>query len=203
MMNALDYPQQQYSSGVELAEKVLAEISQLVPFFAGITWQNLAKNGLQWPVSTQGIDTQILHTESFSRGLGKFHFFEFEESQELLQNSEQFPFILTTSRNLEHYNAGTMTRRTGNEKIISEDVLLVNPKDAKEKNIKDKSKVRLFSARGEISLTAHISEKVKQGVLFTTFHFPELMINRVTGDITDKHTKCPEYKVVAVGIDNA
>jgi formate dehydrogenase major subunit len=42
---------------------------------------------------------------------------------------------------------------------------------------------------------------VNQGILFTTFHFPELMINRVTGDVTDKHTKCPEYKVVSVGIE--
>ena len=50
-------------------------------------------------------------------------------------------------------------------------------------------------------LKAQISDKVNQGILFTTFHFPELMINRVTGDVTDKHTKCPEYKVVSVGIE--
>jgi len=200
MMQALDFKQEQYTSGIELAEKVLQEIAQVVPFFAGITWQNLGENGLQWPVSKNGKDTKILHTDSFKRGLGKFHFFEFEESQEVLKNSNKFPFILTTSRNLEHYNAGTMTRRTGNEDIVSEDVLLVNREDAAEKGITNRSKVRLFSARGEITLTAQISDKVKQGILFTTFHFPELMINRVTGDVTDKHTKCPEYKVVAVGI---
>ncbi len=206
MMQALHYPQECYvsgnsASGVELAEKVLAEISQIVPFFAGITWQNLGENGLQWPVTKDGVDTQILHIESFKRGLGKFHFFEFEESQEVLKNSEKFPFILTTSRNLEHYNAGTMTRRTGNEKLVNEDVLLVNPQDATEKGITDSCQVRLFSARGEITLKAQISDKVKQGILFTTFHFPELMINRVTGDVTDKHTKCPEYKVVAVNVE--
>mgnify|MGYP000243962382 FL=1 len=189
------------TAGDELAEKVLQEIAQVVPFFSGITWQNLGENGLQWPVSKNGKDTKILHTDSFKRGLGKFHFFEFEESQEVLKNSNKFPFILTTSRNLEHYNAGTMTRRTGNEDIVSEDVLLVNREDAAEKGITNRSKVRLFSARGEITLTAQISDKVKQGILFTTFHFPELMINRVTGDVTDKHTKCPEYKVVAVGIE--
>ena len=200
MMQALNYKQESYASGVELAEKVLAEISQIVPFFAGITWQNLGLNGLQWPVLKQGVETKILHTGTFKRGLGKFHFFEFEESQEVVKNSDKFPFILTTSRNLEHYNAGTMTRRSGNEDIVSEDVLLVNPNDAKAKGITDSSQVRLFSARGEITLTAQISDKVKQGILFTTFHFPELMINRVTGDITDKHTKCPEYKVVAVDI---
>lgn len=201
MMNALGYQQQSGSVNTLLAEQVLTEIAQVVPFFAGITWQNLGDNGLQWPVNKSGIDTKILHTDTFKRGLGKFHFFEFEESQEVLNNRGKFPFILTTSRNLEHYNAGTMTRRTGNEEIISEDVLLVNSIDAQEKGITNLSKVKLFSARGEIILTAQISDKVKQGILFTTFHFPELMINRVTGDVTDKHTKCPEYKVVAVDIE--
>jgi len=198
MMNNLGYKQASYDTN-----SMLEEISQVVPFFAGITWQNLGLDGLQWPVTKEGVETKTLHVDSFKRGLGKFHFFEFEESQEMLKHSEQFPFILTTSRNLEHYNAGTMTRRTSNEAIVSEDVLLVSKGDAADKGITDRSKVKLFSARGEITLTAQISDKVKQGILFTTFHFPELMINRVTGDVTDKHTKCPEYKVVAVDIKKA
>jgi predicted molibdopterin-dependent oxidoreductase YjgC len=195
MMNALGHPQPTYD-----ADTMLQEISDVVPFFAGITWQNLGKNGLQWPVAKGGQDTQILHQESFTRGLGKFHFYEFEESTEVIENGEDFPFILTTSRNLEHYNAGTMTRRTDNELIVSEDVLLINPSDAASKGIKDHSQVKLFSARGEIELKAEISDKVSTGILFTTFHFPELMINRVTGDVTDKHTKGPEYKVVSVDV---
>ncbi len=198
MMNALDYPQAPYN-----AEEVLTEIAQVVPFFAGITWQNLGINGLQWPVEQGGEDTKILHINSFKRGLGKFHFYQFEESSEIVSHGEQYPFILTTSRNLEHYNAGTMTRRTDNEIIVSEDVLLVSIEDAQTKNIKTNDQVRLFSARGEIELKAEVSDKVKTGILFTTFHFPELMVNQVTGNVTDKHTKCPEYKVVAVGIERA
>jgi len=196
MMNALGYSQPEY-----VAEDVLAEIAQVVPFFAGITWENLGDHGLQWPVSDGGNDTKILHVDAFKRGLGKFHFYQFEESSEIVSHSEQYPYILTTSRNLEHYNAGTMTRRTDNKVIVSEDVLLVSRQDAKVNNIKTNDQVKLFSARGEIELKAEVSDKVKAGVLFTTFHFPELMINQVTGNVTDKHTKCPEYKVVAVGIE--
>jgi predicted molibdopterin-dependent oxidoreductase YjgC len=96
-----------------------------------------------------------------------------------------------------------MTRRTGNEEIVTEDVLLINSQDAQSKNIVSNDRVRLFSARGEIELKAEVSNKVAPGVLFTTFHFPELMVNRVTGDVTDKHTKCPEYKVVLVGFELA
>jgi formate dehydrogenase major subunit len=196
MMNALGYQQSPYN-----AADLLEEIAGVVPFFAGITWDNLGDNGLQWPVEKGGLDTKILHIDRFKRGLGKFHFFEFEESMEIVNHGETFPFILTTSRNLEHYNAGTMTRRTGNEKIVTEDILLINHLDAKKQNISTSDNVRLFSARGEIVLKAEVTDKVKAGVLFTTFHFPELMVNRVTGDVTDKHTKCPEYKVVAVGIE--
>ena len=166
MMNALGYQQADYQ-----AESMLKEISQVVPFFAGITWDNLGENGLQWPVEVGGKDTKILHLDSFKRGLGRFHFYPFEESAEIEQNGAAFPYILTTSRNLEHYNCGTMTRRTGNGDIVSEDVLLINQQDAQEKSIVNDSQVRLFSARGEIVLKAQVSDKVNQGILFTTSIF--------------------------------
>ncbi len=185
------------------AAKVLDEISKVVPFFAGVKWTKLGDNGKQWPVLKDGTDSQILHTESFKRGKGAFHFYPFQETKELLEFSKDFPFILTTSRILEHYNCGTMTRRTFNKDIVSEDVLLINSQDAETKKIKDDFKVRLFSSRGEIQLKAKISNDIKPGILFTTFHFPELMINRVTGDAHDEETLCPEYKVVAVDFELA
>jgi len=196
MINHLGY--QQPSAEPDI---MLKEISNIVPFFAGIKWQDLKENGKQWPVTKDGKDTQILHSEEFKRGKGKFHFFDWQESQELIDNAEEFPFILTTSRILEHYNAATMTRRTSNEKIVDKDILLINPKDAKRKSIKDHSLVKLSSERGEIQLLAELSDKVNSGVLFTTFHFAELMVNRITGDVCDTETMCPEYKVVAVDVN--
>ncbi len=196
MINKLGFAQADYD-----AATVLEEISQVVPFFAGIKWDELGDNGKQWPVNADGTDTQILHTETFKRGLGNFHFYPFEETQELQNNQQQYPFILTTSRDLVHYNAGTMTRRTSNEKIVSEDVLLVHPKDAKRKQIQDNGQVRLFSARGEVELKVQLSKKVKPGILFTTFHFPEFMVNNVTSDEHDEETLCPEYKVVSVDFE--
>ncbi|MHC4321183.1 MAG: formate dehydrogenase subunit alpha [Planctomycetota bacterium] len=198
IMNRLGFEQADYN-----AAGMLEEISQIVPFFAGIQWNELGNDGKQWPVSVDGTDTQILHTESFKRGLGAFHFYPFEESKEVVTHGNKFPFILTTCRDLVHYNSGTMTRRTNNEMIMSEDVLLVNPLDAQNKQIQNESSVRLFSDRGEIKLKAKLSEKVKPGILFTTFHFPELMVNRVTGDVHDEETLCPEYKVVAVDFESA
>ena len=196
VMNAMGF-QQQSADPAELLE----EISQIVPFFAGVKWSELGDNGKQWPVSPDGIDTKILHLESFKRGKGLFHYFPWNETRELSENGVNFPFILTTSRVLEHYNAGTMTRRTGNGEIVDEDILLISPNDANSKKINSNDKVRLSSERGEIELTALVSEKVSPGVLFTTFHFPELMVNRITGDACDSETMCPEYKVVAVDVE--
>ncbi len=195
MINKLGYRQASAEP-----DMLIEEISQIVPFFSGVKWQELHENGKQWPVLENGEGTEILHTNEFRRGKGKFHYFDWLESQEILENAHEFPFILTTSRILEHYNAATMTRRTANEQIVDKDVLLVNPKDAISKGITNHSKVKLESERGEIELVAEISAKVKPGVLFTTFHFPELMVNRVTGDACDTETMCPEYKVVAVNI---
>ena len=53
---------------------VLEEISRIVPFFAGVKWDELGENGKQWPVKPDGTDTKILHTDSFKRGLGHFYF---------------------------------------------------------------------------------------------------------------------------------
>jgi formate dehydrogenase major subunit len=195
ILQRFGYPQADYT-----ADGVLAEVASIVPFFKGATWENLGDQGKQWPITDGGRDTQILHTESFKRGLGKFHFFEWQESTELKTNGQEFPFILTTGRILEHYNCGTMTRRTGNEQIVSKDLLAINPVDAKAKSITTGDTVKLFSARGEVELEANVTDEVKPGILYTTFHFPENMVNNVTGQGCDADTLCPEYKVVAADV---
>ncbi len=195
IMNRMGYPQPEYTP-----DGMLREISQIVPFFAGITWENLGSNGKQWPVAKDGTDTQILHTEDFKRGKGLFKYFAFRESEELEEFAKDYPYILTTNRELEHYNCGAMTRRTANEQILTDDFLMINPEDAKNNAITDGDLVCLESARGKVDVKARITDEVKAGVLSTTFHFPEIMVNNITSDIHDSEAKCPEYKVVAVRI---
>ena len=59
---------------------------------------------------------------------------------------------------------------------------------------------RLYSGRGEVSLKVEVTPKVKEGIVFTTFHFPEHMVNMVTGHGKDEETMCAEYKVSAVEV---
>ena len=96
-----------------------------------------------------------------------------------------------------------MTRRTGNKEILTEDTLVVNPVDAASKGVADGDIVCLFSARGKVDLRIEVSDEVQPGILYTTFHFPEHLVNNVTSDEHCSESLCPEYKVSAVDFRKA
>ena len=198
IMNRMGYSQADYHP-----RTALEEISQIVPFFKGVKWDELGDNGKQWPVKEDGTDTKIIHVDEFKRGKGKLHFNEWIESNETKIHSDKYPFVMTTGRELEQYNCGTMTRRTPNNDILFEDTLAIHPDDADRKGIKDGDIVCVSSDRGKVDLKARISDEVNEGILYTTFHFPEIMLNIITSNETDTEAMCPEYKVVAVDIRKA
>jgi formate dehydrogenase major subunit len=196
IMNRMGYPQPE----VYHPEWVLEEIARIVPFFEGVKWDELGDNGKQWPVNKQGIGTDILHTESFKIGKGRFIHNNYKKSEELVQHELAYPYIITTNRELEHYNCGAMTRRTNNALIVTDDVLLINQADADKHFILDGDMVCVESPRGKVDIKAKITDEVKPGILSSTFHFPEIMMNNITSSISDSEAMCPEYKVVACKI---
>ncbi len=198
MMRRMGYPQEGYSADV-----ILKEIAGIVPFFKGVRWDELGNSGKQWPVREDGTDTKILHTETFKRGKGKFHSWDYDISPELDENGARYPYILTTGRLLEHYNSGTMTRRTPNSELVTEDILFVHPRDAETKGLVTGDYARIFSARGITTMKVKVTDVVKPGVIYTTFHFPEAAINFLTSGIGDEYTLTPEYKVVAVDFEKS
>jgi formate dehydrogenase major subunit len=195
MMQKLGFDQPNYD-----ADLVLKEIADVVPFFKGVTRERLGEFGLQWPVEADGTDTKILYKETFKLGKGQLKNFDWKESAEITNNQKEYPLILTTSRALQHYNCGTMTRRTNNIELMDEDILLIHPKDAAQRDLITGDFGRLYSGRGKVDLKVEVTDKVKQGVVFTTFHFPEHMVNMVTGHGKDEETMCAEYKVSSVDI---
>ena len=195
IMNKMGYAQPDYHP-----DNVLKEISQIVQFFEGVKWDELGINGKQWPVNKGGKGTQVLHTKGFMSGKGKFIYKDFAESQELIDHGKEYPYIITTNRELEHYNCGAMTRRTKNVLINTEDVLLICAEDAAKHLINDGDMVCVESPRGKVDVRAKITDEVKPGILSSTFHFPEVMLNNITSDVHDSEAMCPEYKVVACTI---
>src|SRR6185295_8355411 len=79
-------------------------------------------------------------------------------------------------------------------------LLEIHPHDAEVRGIKAGDYVGLTSRSGDIVLRADVTDRVRPGVVYTTFHFPESGANVVTTENSDWATNCPEYKVTAVEV---
>jgi formate dehydrogenase major subunit len=189
-----------YDMGYESAEDVLAEISEMTPSFAGVSKETLGRTGLQWPVAADGTDSPILYEEEFVVPGGKGQFAALPYKPTETQVDDEFPIVLVTGRRLQHYNAGTMTRRTANLDLFSSDFLEIHPEDAERLWVTDGDVVSVRSAYGRIEIEAKVTEKIEPGHVFTAFHFPEVRTNVLIGQSADVNTSCPEYKVVAVDV---
>ncbi len=181
-------------------EEVMAEIAATTPHFAGVTYERLGRSGLQWPVAADGTDSPRLFVDRFEKpdGLARMTAIPYKAPGD--EASEEFPLILVTGRRLEHYNVGTMTRRTGNLELMDHDWLELNPDDAAVAGVGDGDLVDVRSRAGEIRLVARLTERIDPGHVFTAFHFPEVRTNLLVGTSSDVNTSCPEYKVVAVSV---
>jgi len=182
-------------------EKIMEEIASVTPSYGGITYERIERNGLQWPCpSKDHAGTIYLHKDKFTRGLGKFSPIEFIAPAEL--PDEEYPFIMTTGRYLEHYHTGTMDRRSfGFDELCPPGTFEINPEDALKLGIKEGDTVRIASRRGEVQAKAYLTDRVEQGTIFISFHFREAAANLLTNDALDPVSKIPEYKVCAVKVE--
>ena len=179
------------------------EIALTTPQFSNVSYDLLEKIGsVQWPVNIENqTGTPILHKDKFVRGKGRFTITKFIGSKDAV--SEEYPFVLTTVRNLYQYNCSNNTRKSFNSLWYERDVLEICKEDAEKLNITDGSLVIIKSKKGAVTLNAKISDRVMSGVAATTFHFPEFKTNILTSEYADWSTETPEYKVTAVSINKA
>jgi formate dehydrogenase major subunit len=192
---AMGYPMM-YNS----ASEIMDEIARLTPTFKGVSFARLDELGsIQWPCDDENPEGMpIMHVEEFTRGKGRFMLTGFVPTDE--RTNRSFPLVLTTGRILAHYNVGAQTRRTDNVAWHPEDVLEIHPHDAEVRGISTGTKVSLQSRVGATTLTAMVSDRMPQGVVYTTFHHPVTGANVITTDNSDWATNCPEYKVTAVQV---
>jgi formate dehydrogenase major subunit len=182
------------------AAEIMDEIARVTPTFAGVSFEKLDRLGsVQWPCNEKAPEgTPIMHVNGFVRGKGRFMVTEFIPTPE--RTNRFYPLILTTGRILSQYNVGAQTRRTANVAWHKEDLLEIHPHDAELRGIKDGDFVSLASRKGATTLRAIISERMPQGVVYTTFHHPVTGTNVITTEYSDWATSCPEYKVTAVQV---
>ncbi|MGV8965026.1 MAG: formate dehydrogenase subunit alpha [Cellulomonas sp.] len=195
LATAMVYPMH-YDDG----SQIMDEIAATTPTFAGVSFAKLDEVGsLQWPCNDAApLGTPTMHAQGFVRGKGHFEETPFVATDE--RTSRRYPLILTTGRILSQYNVGTQTRRTANVAWHGEDLLEIHPHDAEERGVADGGTVAITSRVGETVLRARVTDRVAQGVVYTTFHYPGSSANVVTTEFSDWATNCPEYKVTAVQV---
>lgn len=181
--------------------EIMDEISSLAPIFAGVSFSRLGGLGLQWPCpSIDHPGTETMHLGCFSRGLGKFNPVEHRPPAE--ETDPDYPLILTTGRRREHYNCGSMTRRSkGIMWVWPEETIEISPADAEDLGIEDGETVLVRSRRGEVRVKARVTEKSSRGVAFLSFHYANVLTNLLTNAALDPVAKTPEYKACAIRVE--
>lgn len=182
-------------------EEVFQEIGQLWPAVAGVTYNRIESSGLQWPCPTPNHPgTQYLFKGGFPRGKAAFTEVRYTPSKEL--PDREYPFILSTGRQLFQYHTGSMTRKVyALNKVAPEPYIEINPEDAKKLNIQNNDMLKVSSRRGNITLKALISDRPSKGMVFVPFHYKEAAANILTSAELDPICKIPELKVCAVRIE--
>ena len=190
-----------YPMRYDSASDIMDEIAELTPIYGGISFDRIEEVGLQWPCPEKDHPgTPYLHRGRFSRGAGKFHPVGFLYQKE--RPDEEYPLILTTGRMLQHWHTGTMTRRcTVLDDLVPHGTLEINTADADKAGIRDGQTVKVRSRRGEITVPAGVSDKVKEGTVFMAFHFKEHPANALTIAALDPIAKIPEFKACAVRVE--
>ena len=184
-------------------EAVFEELRAVCPIYHGMTYDGLGEEGVHWPCYEEGDEgDQFLYEDSFDTesGLGQIEGVRHQPPKEV--PDEEYPLILTTARLEEHYNTGTMSRRSPTlSRQHPENFVDVHPNDADRYGIEDGDVVALRSRRGEIEVKAQVTEDIKEGVVWTTPHFAAASANRLTNDVLDDRAKIPEYKAAAAEIE--
>lgn len=190
-----------YEMGYNLIEDVFYESGKLWPALAGITYKRIARNGIQWPCPTPDHPgTQYLFKGGFPRGKASFTVVKYRASEEL--PDDQFPFLLSTGRQLFQYHTGTMTRRVDAINTVSPAAYIeIHPDDADSLGVRSDETITVSSRRGSIDIKALISERPFRGMVFIPFHFKEASANVLTNTAVDPVSKIPELKACAVRIE--
>ncbi|NHN57733.1 MULTISPECIES: formate dehydrogenase subunit alpha [Halorussus] len=184
-------------------EAVFEELRQVCPSYHGMTYDLLGEEGLHWPCYEPGDEGDpFLYEEEFDTesGLGQIAGVTHQPPAEV--PDEEYPLTLTTARLEEHYNTGTMSTRSPTlNRQHPENFVDVHPADADRYGIEDGDEVTLRSRRGEITVEAHVTDAIKEGVVWTTPHFAAAAANKLTNDVLDERAKIPEYKAAAAEIE--
>jgi formate dehydrogenase major subunit len=183
---------------------VFEEMRKGMDSIAGITWERLEKDSaVTYPCPTEGHPGQsVIFTDKFPTPSGKAQLVPADLIRAAEQPDLDYPEVLITGRQLEHWHTGAMTRRAGVlDAIEPEPVASAHPDELARWQVKPGDIITVTSRRGSISLYARADEGTPLGSLFIPFCYYEAAANKLTNPVLDPFGKIPEFKYCAVRVE--
>jgi formate dehydrogenase major subunit len=183
--------------------EVFDEMRHTMPSIAGITWDRLEReDSVTYPCEKEGDPGEpVVFVDSFPRESGRARFVPADIIPADERPDVEFPMVLITGRQLEHWHTGSMTRRaTVLDSIEPDPIALIHPLDLADMGGKPGDVITLQSRRGEVSLYARADDSSPRGAVFVPFCYYEAAINRLTNSALDPFGKIPEFKYCAIRI---
>jgi assimilatory nitrate reductase catalytic subunit len=169
--------------------------------YAGISYERIdAEQGVFWPCPAEDHPgTPRLFADAFPTPDGRAQFVRVEHRDPAELPDRQFPYVLTTGRNMQHYQTGTQTRRIRSLAMaLPEPRAELHPDLARRHGIADGDMVELRTRRGRALLRARLVPGIRPDTIFAPFHWPGA--NALTNPALDRHSKMPAFKACAVAI---
>jgi formate dehydrogenase major subunit len=186
--------------------EVFAEMSEIMPSLNNITWDRLEReSAVTYPCDAPDQPgNEIVFAESFPTESGRGKLVGADVIPPAEMPDEEYPMILTTGRQLEHWHTGAITRRASIlDALEPEAIAQLNYGDLKRLGIEAGEMVRIETRRGVIELKARVDRAIPEGVLFVPFCYAEAPANFLTNPQLDPYGKIPEFKFCAARIEKA
>ena len=187
-------------------QDVFAEMQQGMHSFNHISWERLAReNSVTYPCPAEDAPGQdVVFSDAFPRAGGLAKFAPTRPLPPDEPVDDEYPTVLTTGRQLEHWHTGTMTRRAQVlDALEPEAVASLSPGELNRLGVVPGEKLTITTRRGTITLTARVDDKIPDGMVFVPFAYAEAAANLLTNPALDPYGKIPEFKYAACRLERA
>ncbi|MGH7054492.1 MAG: molybdopterin oxidoreductase family protein, partial [Stellaceae bacterium] len=183
---------------------VFAEMKEAMPSLHGITWERLMReSSVTYPCDSETEPGhEIVFGEGFPTPSGRARLVPAAIVPPAEEPDDQYPLVLTTGRQLEHWHTGAMTRRASVlDELEPEAVASLAPAELRRLGIAPGARVRVTTRRGAIELTARADSAMAPGIVFIPFCYAEAAANVLTNPQLDPVGKIPEFKYCAARVE--
>ncbi len=184
--------------------EIYTEMASLMPSLDNISWERVEReSAVTYPSDAPdqpGHD--VVFEKGFPRpgGFGKLVAAKLTPPDE--QPDAEYPFILTTGRQLEHWHTGAMTRRASTLDALEPSAIAAVSRGTLGKlGIEAGDMIRVSTRRGTVELAARQDDAVPDGVVFIPFAYVEAAANLLTNPALDPFGKIPEFKYCAAKVE--